>query len=69
VLWHQFQNNEVITLGISHQSEVKTQNAGQNVHQEGEVLLVKGTAFILLLPRKTKYIAFDVCAHFIQFSE
>jgi hypothetical protein len=53
---------------ISLESEIKRQEAGQNIEREGEVLLVKGTGFIVLLPRK-KEIALDVCAYRIQVSE
>jgi hypothetical protein len=54
---------------ISLQSEIKRHEAGHNVEQEGAVLLVKGTDFIVLLQRKKKIFVFDVCAYLIQVSE
>jgi len=54
---------------ISLQSEIKRHAAGQNIEREGEVLLVKGTDFIVLLPRKKQNRIGYVCAYLIQVSE
>jgi len=54
---------------ISLQSEIKRHEAEQNIKREGEVLLVKSTDFIVLLPRKEKNRIGYVCAYLIQVSE
>ena len=48
---------------ISLQSEIKRHEAGQNVEQEGEVLLVKGTDGIVLLPKKKNRIGHVCISH------